>query len=219
MSRIYYRGKLYDYPIKPSNALRNLGPVEALRCVLSYLLGPGAPAEGPDDARGLHRRPLRPAALQPLLQDLQREGLGRPGVARCPPTSGRSASRACRCSPRSWEPVRAKIAGSRNKSKQVTSLIEEFNYPKYGPGQMWETCSRAGQPTQGTEGACSARRVTKIEHADGGYAARSRPRADGVHRARYECTDVISSMPFGAAARRRWTRRSPAEVTRRRPTR
>ena len=37
MSRIYYQGKYYDYPIKPMNALLNLGPVEAVRCVLSYL--------------------------------------------------------------------------------------------------------------------------------------------------------------------------------------
>src|SRR5438067_4846872 len=37
MSRILYRGKFYDYPLKASNALRNLGVVEALRCVLSYL--------------------------------------------------------------------------------------------------------------------------------------------------------------------------------------
>ena len=29
MSRIYYQGKYYDYPIKPLNALRNLGFVEA----------------------------------------------------------------------------------------------------------------------------------------------------------------------------------------------
>ena len=26
-SRIYYRGKFYDYPIRPLNALRNLGPM------------------------------------------------------------------------------------------------------------------------------------------------------------------------------------------------
>ena len=26
----------------------------------------------------------------------------------------------------------------RSKGKQITSLIEEFNYPKYGPGMMWE---------------------------------------------------------------------------------
>src|SRR3984893_9984988 len=37
LSRIYYRGKFYDYPISAMNALRNLGPVEAVRCVGSYL--------------------------------------------------------------------------------------------------------------------------------------------------------------------------------------
>ncbi len=36
-SRIFYQGKLYDYPLVPMNALRNLGPIEAARCVASYL--------------------------------------------------------------------------------------------------------------------------------------------------------------------------------------
>ena len=26
-----------------------------------------------------------------------------------------------------------------NKGDKVTSLISKFNYPRYGPGQMWET--------------------------------------------------------------------------------
>src|SRR5262245_8875252 len=33
MSRILYRGKFYDYPLRATNALRNLGVIEALRCV------------------------------------------------------------------------------------------------------------------------------------------------------------------------------------------
>ena len=37
MSRIYYNNKFFDYPLKAGNALGNLGIVEALRCVLSYL--------------------------------------------------------------------------------------------------------------------------------------------------------------------------------------
>lgn len=37
MSRIYYRGKYFDYPLKASNALINLGVFEAVRCVLSYV--------------------------------------------------------------------------------------------------------------------------------------------------------------------------------------
>jgi protoporphyrinogen oxidase len=37
MSRIFYDGKYFDYPLKASNALKNLGPIEAVRCVLSYV--------------------------------------------------------------------------------------------------------------------------------------------------------------------------------------
>ncbi|MDH5236032.1 MAG: NAD(P)-binding protein, partial [Acidimicrobiia bacterium] len=35
MSRIFYKGKFYDYPLRAMNALRNLGPIEAIRCVAS----------------------------------------------------------------------------------------------------------------------------------------------------------------------------------------
>src|SRR5690606_13185339 len=35
-SRIYYNGKLFDYPLRAMDALTKLGPIEALRCVLSY---------------------------------------------------------------------------------------------------------------------------------------------------------------------------------------
>ncbi|MFQ5679996.1 MAG: NAD(P)-binding protein, partial [Gemmatimonadota bacterium] len=37
LSRIYYDGRFFDYPLKPLNALRGLGPWTALRCLLSYL--------------------------------------------------------------------------------------------------------------------------------------------------------------------------------------
>jgi protoporphyrinogen oxidase len=33
LSRIYYRGRFFAYPIKAFNALWNLGPLEAVRCV------------------------------------------------------------------------------------------------------------------------------------------------------------------------------------------
>src|SRR5205823_10907757 len=36
MSRIYYNNKFFDYPLKPMNALKGLGYVEAVRCVASY---------------------------------------------------------------------------------------------------------------------------------------------------------------------------------------
>ena len=36
MSRIYYRGKYFDYPLRAFNALRGLGVREAVACVASY---------------------------------------------------------------------------------------------------------------------------------------------------------------------------------------
>ena len=36
-TRIYYKGKFFNYPLKAGNALRNLGMFEAARCMISYL--------------------------------------------------------------------------------------------------------------------------------------------------------------------------------------
>jgi len=36
-TRIYYKNKFFDYPLKPANALHNLGLLEASRCMLSYM--------------------------------------------------------------------------------------------------------------------------------------------------------------------------------------
>src|SRR5262244_2725029 len=37
MSRLFYKGKYYDYPLKPLNALANLGPWEAFLSMCSYI--------------------------------------------------------------------------------------------------------------------------------------------------------------------------------------
>ncbi len=36
LTRILYKGKFFQYPLQPMNALANLGPVEAVRCAGSY---------------------------------------------------------------------------------------------------------------------------------------------------------------------------------------
>ena len=37
LTRIYYNGRFYYYPLRPLNALWNLGPLRATACVMSYL--------------------------------------------------------------------------------------------------------------------------------------------------------------------------------------
>jgi protoporphyrinogen oxidase len=36
LTRIFYKGKYFDYPLKPVNAFVNLGPAETLQCLASY---------------------------------------------------------------------------------------------------------------------------------------------------------------------------------------
>jgi protoporphyrinogen oxidase len=47
LSRIYYRGRYFAYPIKAANALWNLGPIEAVRCIASYAYARLRPIRNP----------------------------------------------------------------------------------------------------------------------------------------------------------------------------
>ncbi len=87
-----------------------------------------------------------------------------------------------------WEPFRAKFAGKRGKGQQVTSLIEEFQYPKHGPGMMWERCQQLVED-QGSKVVFDAP-VTKIAHREGRAVSVT---AGG---STYDADHVISSMPF-----------------------
>jgi protoporphyrinogen oxidase len=91
-----------------------------------------------------------------------------------------------------WEPLRARFAGSRKGAKQVTSLIEQFQYPKYGPGMMWERC-REKVEAAGTK-VIMETPVTRIRH-EGGRATAVVAESDGV-TTEYPADHVISSMPF-----------------------
>ncbi len=76
----------------------------------------------------------------------------------------------------------------------MTSLIEEFNYPKYGPGEMWEKAAEqvAAAGTKVTFDSV----VTKVALENGRAVAVSAD-SNGI-TSTYPCTDVISSMPMGA---------------------
>ena len=53
----------------------------------------------------------------------------------------------------------------------VTSLIDEFNYPKFGPGMMWEVATEKVTAAGAT--LEFDRRVTEIRHTDGVVRPRS----------------------------------------------
>jgi len=133
MSRIYYDGKLFDYPLRAGNALRQLGPIEALRCVGSYLWARVHPPKDQTTLEGwvAARFGYR---LYGIFFRTYTEKLW--GVPASEIQADWAAQRIKNLS------LSAAIRGAllpRRNSKDITSLIEEFQYPKYGPGLMWET--------------------------------------------------------------------------------
>jgi protoporphyrinogen oxidase len=191
-SRIYYRGKFYDYPIRPLNALRNLGPVEALRSIGSYLWVRVRPPRDQSTLEGYIAANYGWRLYQHFFKTYNEKVWAVPaseisadwGAQRI---KGMSLWKAV------WEPLRSRFAGTRrDRSKQVTSLIEQFKYPKYGPGMMWERCHELVEAA-GTKVIFQAP-VTRIRHTDG-RATSVVVEADGV-RTEYPADHVISSMPF-----------------------
>ena len=145
------------------NVLRNLGPVEAVRCVASYVWVRVHPPKNQDNLEGFIRGALRVAAVPALLQGVHREGVGRSAVGALG-RLGRAArqgplARAARSGRRS---SRSGCALSATSPKVVTSLIEEFKYPKFGPGMMWEVA--AEKVTAAGATLEFDRRVTRIGH-------------------------------------------------------
>jgi protoporphyrinogen oxidase len=197
LSRVYYQGKFYDYPISPMNALRNLGPVEAVRCAASYLWVRIKPPKDQSTLEGFVAGRFGWRLYEHFFKTQSEKVWGVPcteiqadwGAQRI---KDLSLFRAV------WEALKPKrLRRRRDKSKQVTSLIEEFNYPKYGPGQMWERATEL-VVERGTKVVFDSV-VTGIEHVDG--RAVSVVAGSGVATSRYECTDVISSMPISALLR------------------
>ncbi|MGI9578181.1 MAG: NAD(P)/FAD-dependent oxidoreductase [Microthrixaceae bacterium] len=192
MSRIYYQGKYYDYPIRPMNALKNLGLVEAVRCVLSYMWAKVRPPKDQSTLEGYVVADYGRRLYEHFFKTYNEKVWG---VSPSELSSDFGAQRIKGMSlfHAVWEPIRASVFGARSGSKQVTSLIEEFQYPKYGPGMMWERCTelvtKAGSPVHFEQ------KVTRINRNDSGATEVVATGPDGSETT-YPATEVISSMPF-----------------------
>jgi len=197
MSRIYYDGKFYDYPIRPLNALRNLGPSEALRCLGSYVWVHLRP---PKDQTSLEGYIVKNYGRRLYSHFFETYNLKVWGVPASQISADWGAQRIKGMSLYSavWEPIRSKILGGRkDRSKQVTSLIEEFQYPKLGPGMMWERCRDLVTDAGGVVSLASS--ATRIER--GVHGAEAVSYRNGGQELRLETDHVISSMAFSELVR------------------
>jgi len=194
-SRVYYRGKFYDYPLKPANALRNLGPVEAARCVASYLWSRVRPPGDPTTLEGYVAAKYGRRLYRHFFQTYSEKVWARP-AAELSADWGAQRIKGMSLWSAVWEPVRARLVGRhRAKAKQVTSLIEWFQYPRLGPGMMWERCTELVEAA-GSKVILNAT-VERIEHRDGRAVAITATDESGA-QTRHPVDHLISSMPLPA---------------------
>ena len=138
VSRIYYKKKFFDYPIKMSaNTIKNMGLGTTMKAGFSYL---GSTVKKlPEDS--LENFYINRFGRQ--LYGMFFEGYTEKLWGRHPSeiSADWGAQRVKGLSIRAViKDMMSKAFGT--KQKQVeTSLIEAFSYPKLGPGQLWETAA------------------------------------------------------------------------------
>ena len=166
LSRIYYNGKFYNYPLEASEVIRNLGKRESLLSVVSYLRKKLFPTLKPANLEEWVSNKFGPRLYAKFFKSYTEKVWGVPcrEIAAdwaAQRIKGLSLTRAALTA--FWSPP-ATEAGS-DRSKVIKSLISSFRYPRLGPGMMWEATAErvralGGQVTLGA-------RVTQLSRLDG----------------------------------------------------
>jgi protoporphyrinogen oxidase len=128
-SRIYYRGKYYDYPLRLLNALTNIGVYEAARIMLSYFKWQVRPSKVEDSFEQWVINRFGGRLYMHFFRSYTEKVWG------IPPRQIRADWAAQRI--RNLSLMKA-VVNAVTGANDTASLIEEFQYPRLGPGMMWE---------------------------------------------------------------------------------
>jgi len=134
MSRIHYSGKYFDYPLKAANALRGLGMINAIRIVLSYLQARFKPSPVEENFEQWVSNRFGRRLYEIFFKTYTEKVWG------IPCTEIRAEWAAQRIQGLSLARAILNATALNQRSTSIKSLINEFRYPRLGPGQMWETC-------------------------------------------------------------------------------
>lgn len=184
MSRIYYKDKYYDYPLRIFNALGNIGVYESTRILMSYMKWRTRPHLEEENFEQWVTNRFGGRLFWHFFKSYTEKVWGMP----------------CTEIKADWAAQRIKnlslrkaVMNALTGANDTTSLIEEFDYPRLGPGMMWETMTDQIRELGG-EVRMQAR-VTRVQHDAGRVTAIRVEDADGG-ASRLEADHFISSMPI-----------------------
>ena len=183
MSRIYYNGRFFNYPLKPFNALAGLGVWRSVLVVLSYL-----------------RWQMFPYPREDTFEQWVTNRFGRRLFLTFFKTYTEKVwGISCSELRAEWAAQRIKDLSLRSAivsmfvkpGTSIKTLIEEFDYPRLGPGMMWRAVAEevrlaAGAVRMDSEVTALRRRDMRVESVVVAAAGREETIA-GDH--------FVSSMP------------------------
>jgi len=191
LSRIHYRGRYFDYPIKAMNALMGLGPFTAMAIALSYV-----------------RWHFRPYPVEENFEQWVTNRFGKrlyeiffktytEKVWGVPCTEIRAEWAAQRIQGLSLAKAIITATSLNKRSTKIKTLIHEFQYPRLGPGQMWEAAR--DRIREMGNAVLMHHHATAVEIEDGRAVAVRASTPDGERR--FEADHVISTMPVRSLVR------------------
>jgi protoporphyrinogen oxidase len=189
LSRIYYNDTFFDYPLKPLNALRGLGPIEAGRVGLSYLWAQLAPHPEENNFEQWVSNRFGRRLYEVFFKTYTEKVWGMP----CTEISADWAAQRIK-NLDLFKAVKNSLIGSVGDREVITTLIDRFHYPRLGPGMMWERLTdrlrESGTPVQ------LETPVKTLHHRDSRLTAVTvaGPGAEGEQELPVD--HVISSMPL-----------------------
>lgn len=190
LSRIYYDGKFFFYPLKPMNALMKLGVVPAVLIAFSYIRWHLFPYREERTFEQWVTNRFGKRLFETFFKSYTEKVWGIP-------TSELSAE---------WAAQRIKDLSLRTVISRmffkggttIKTLIEEFHYPRQGPGMMWNEVKKRVEG-QGGEVSLSSE-VVRIER-NGRRIERVAYR-NGSEETVASANNFISSMPVTELVRR-----------------
>ena len=184
-SRIYFLRKFFEYPIQLSKAtLANLGPARTVRIGLSYVRAMMFPIRKVENLEQFFINRFGRELYLTFFKSYTEKVWGVPcdqisaewGAQRIKGLSIRKAI--AHFLKQSGKPV-----GDIAQKGTETSLIEQFLYPKLGPGQMWEKIATRVQEMGGE--IITNFNITSVEVKDGQVVAVERQRLRTVSERRF----------------------------------
>ncbi|MFZ5805771.1 MAG: NAD(P)/FAD-dependent oxidoreductase [Verrucomicrobiota bacterium] len=188
LSRIFYRGKFFDYPLKAMNALMGLGIVTSARCMFSYLQARISPIQPEKSFADWVTNRFGQRLFNIFFKTYTEKVWGRP----CHEISADWAAQRIKGLSLLKAVIHALIPQHGRGKKVVKTLIDEFDYPLLGPGMMWEK-ARDDIRAAGNTVAMNTK-VTRILHD--GRRVTAVIAQNGQHEKEFRGDAFISSLPL-----------------------